>query len=132
MAATFEARFPATGSVTASWLPTVDPLVDPSSIEYHSGIGAEAMADQTTIYSYRYSPKFRRYVYGFETPWADAEAWETFETAVDGEAFKFMEGACGIITAYRTVKLPDEGFTRTFRRLENGRVAFTLVFQDAA
>lgn len=131
MAATFEARYPATGSVTASWLPTVDPLVG-SDIDYNSGIGAESMADQLTIYSYRYSQKWRRYVYNFETPWADAEAWETFEATVDGAAFKFMEGTCGIVTAYRTVKLPDEGFRRTFRRLEGGRVAFTLVFQDAA
>lgn len=136
MPSTFILRYPAGGSPTHSWQPSVDPLIG-SGWTTNSGIGAEAMADQLTIYSYRYSDKWRVYRYDFELPIADWDAFETWEATVDGAAFEFQEGTCGVIQAYRKVKFADEGFQRQLRYVLGGsqttdkRLAGTLVFRDS-
>lgn len=130
--ADFELQFPAGGSYTHQWIPSVPPLEEASHIDENDGIGSEPAADQTTQWGYRFALPFNEYTYAFDAlVELDHANFKAFIAVVGAQAFDLHDAtmAAGV---YRKVKFAPVGYRRTWRYRPNGHKAVIMTFRDAS
>lgn len=126
--ATFSLKYPTESSPTATWAPSLDPIME-SGFEDDDNMIVHTMADGKTTYNYRRGSSVRSRVYTFTgLTNADRTSFETFQAAALGETFKVIDEVS--TPSYVTVRFAPDGFARAWRQMPKSKWGLVLKLRE--